>query len=215
VERLRRLWPRRQPHDHRRLPSPHPAGPRPRPGPRNRPAPLGCGNSRTTSSTPPASGGFRDLAGCGVLRLSPRRHDSDLADAQWRLIELLLPPPATAGCPEKHPRHEIVNAIPYVARTGLADRQPSTRASRLIAAKSVCNHFRWGQISPSPRANSGCHGHGRGPTPDEGEQLTAHLLRGHCLVDQRREEGAPQAAAEAADLIIGAPGEHLPKGGST
>jgi hypothetical protein len=26
--------------------------------------------------------------------------------------------------PEKHPRHEIVNAIPYVARTGLADRQP-------------------------------------------------------------------------------------------
>jgi hypothetical protein len=101
-----------------------PAGPRPRPGPRNRPAPLGCGNSRTTSSTPPASGGFRDLAGCGVLRLSPRRHDSDLADAQWRLIELLLPPPATAGRPEKHPRHEIVHAIPAVARTGLADRQP-------------------------------------------------------------------------------------------
>jgi hypothetical protein len=47
------------------------------------------------------------------------------------------------------------------------------------------------------------------------KQLTAHLLRGHCVVDQRREERAPQAAAEAADLIVGASGMHLPKWGST
>jgi Putative transposase of IS4/5 family (DUF4096) len=67
---------------------------------------------------------FATLRVAASSALSPRRHDSDLADAQWRLIELLLPPPATAGRPEKHPRHEIVNAIPYVARTGLADRQP-------------------------------------------------------------------------------------------
>jgi transposase len=52
----------------------------------------------------------------------PRRYDSDLTDAQWRLIEPLLPPPATAGRPEKHPRREIVNAILYVVRTGCAWR---------------------------------------------------------------------------------------------
>ena len=53
---------------------------------------------------------------------SPRRYDSDLTDEQWALIEPLLPPPATAGRREKHPRREIVNAILYVVRTGCAWR---------------------------------------------------------------------------------------------
>jgi transposase len=53
---------------------------------------------------------------------SPRRYDSDLTDEQWRLIEPLLPPPATAGRREKHPRRETVNAILYVVRTGCAWR---------------------------------------------------------------------------------------------
>jgi transposase len=53
---------------------------------------------------------------------SPRRYDSDLTDEQWQLIEPLLPPPATAGRREKHPRREIVNAIQYVVRTGCAWR---------------------------------------------------------------------------------------------
>jgi transposase len=53
---------------------------------------------------------------------SPRRYDSDLTDEQWRLIEPLLPPPATAGRREKHPRREIVSAILYVVRTGCAWR---------------------------------------------------------------------------------------------
>ena len=53
---------------------------------------------------------------------SPRGYDSDLTDEQWALIEPLLPPPATAGRREKHPRREIVNAILYVVRTGCAWR---------------------------------------------------------------------------------------------
>ena len=53
---------------------------------------------------------------------SPRGYDSDLPDEQWALIEPLLPPPATAGRREKHPRREIVNAILYVVRTGCAWR---------------------------------------------------------------------------------------------
>ena len=53
---------------------------------------------------------------------SPRGYDFDLTDEQWALIEPLLPPPATAGRREKHPRREIVNAILYVVRTGCAWR---------------------------------------------------------------------------------------------
>ena len=47
---------------------------------------------------------------------------TDLTDAQWSLIELLLPPPNLAGRYEKHPRREIVNAIFYLLRTGCAWR---------------------------------------------------------------------------------------------
>ena len=53
---------------------------------------------------------------------SPRRYDSDLTEAQWRLIEPLLPPPAATGRRKKHPRRAIVNAILYVVRTGCAWR---------------------------------------------------------------------------------------------
>ena len=38
-----------------------------------------------------------------------KRYPSDLTDAQWPLIEPLLPPPATSGRAEEHPRREIVN----------------------------------------------------------------------------------------------------------
>jgi transposase len=54
---------------------------------------------------------------------SPRLYPSDLTDAQWAVIEPLLPPPSTGGRPEKHPRREIVNAILYLVRTGCSWRQ--------------------------------------------------------------------------------------------
>lgn len=52
-----------------------------------------------------------------------RHYPSDLTDAQWVLIEPLLPPVKPGGRPEKHPRRDIVDAILYVVRTGCAWRQ--------------------------------------------------------------------------------------------
>jgi transposase len=52
-----------------------------------------------------------------------RCYPSDLTDAQWALVEPLLPAPNTGGRPEKHPRRDIVDAILYVVRTGCAWRQ--------------------------------------------------------------------------------------------
>jgi transposase len=51
------------------------------------------------------------------------RYPSDLTDAQWAVIEPLLPPASTGGRPEKHPRRAIVDAILYVVRTGCSWRQ--------------------------------------------------------------------------------------------
>ena len=54
-----------------------------------------------------------------------RRHTypSDLTDAQWAIIEVLLPPSRRGGRPEKRPRREILDAILYVVRTGCSWRQ--------------------------------------------------------------------------------------------
>ena len=56
--------------------------------------------------------------GQGGAVSSRRGYPSDLTDAQWALIEPLLPEPNTDGRREKHPRREIVNAILYVVRSG-------------------------------------------------------------------------------------------------
>ncbi len=55
-----------------------------------------------------------------------RAYPSDLTDAQWAIIEALLPPPRRGGRPEKHPRRAIVDAILYVVRTGCSWRQLPT-----------------------------------------------------------------------------------------
>src|SRR3954470_9127056 len=63
------------------------------------------------------------LVGQGGPVSSPRRgYPSGLTDAQWALIEPLLPEPSTDGRREKHPRREIVNAILYVVRSGCPGR---------------------------------------------------------------------------------------------
>lgn len=54
----------------------------------------------------------------GRMSSARRGYPSDLTDAQWALIEPLLPEPSVEGRREKHPRREIVNAILYVVRSG-------------------------------------------------------------------------------------------------
>ncbi len=49
-------------------------------------------------------------------------YPSDLSDAQWRILEPLLPPAKPGGRPRKVNLREVVNAIFYVLRTGCAWR---------------------------------------------------------------------------------------------
>lgn len=51
-----------------------------------------------------------------------RRYPSDLTDAQWALLEPLVPPPKPGGRPAKHGRREVVDAVLYVLRNGNAWR---------------------------------------------------------------------------------------------
>ena len=46
------------------------------------------------------------------------RYPSDLTDAQWTLLESLIPAVKSGGRPATHARREIADAILYVLRTG-------------------------------------------------------------------------------------------------
>jgi transposase len=50
------------------------------------------------------------------------RFASDLTDAEWAVLEPLLPPPSAVGRPPAWPMRELVNAIFYVLRGGVAWR---------------------------------------------------------------------------------------------
>ncbi len=51
--------------------------------------------------------------------MSKRRvYPSDLTDAEWSVLEPLIPAAKSGGRPAEHPRREIVNAVLYVLRTG-------------------------------------------------------------------------------------------------
>jgi putative transposase len=49
-------------------------------------------------------------------------YPTDLTDAEWTILESLVPAPKPGARPAKYPRREIINAIRYVLRTGCAWR---------------------------------------------------------------------------------------------
>lgn len=51
-----------------------------------------------------------------------RRYPTDLTDAQWAILEPLVPAVRPGGRPAKHARREIVDALLYVLRGGISWR---------------------------------------------------------------------------------------------
>src|ERR671917_1790236 len=67
------------------------------------------------------------------------RYETDLTDAEWAVIKPLMPEPCRCGRPRAWPLREIVNAIFYVLRGGIAwrlipkDLPPRTTVYRWFA----------------------------------------------------------------------------------
>src|SRR3954470_8193170 len=91
--------------------------------------------------------GCRSLLGTGMWTPATRRqhsrdhlrYETDLTDAEWALIEPLLPAPKPCGRPRGWPLREVLNAIFYVLRGGVAwrllptDLPPRTTVYRWFA----------------------------------------------------------------------------------
>ena len=54
--------------------------------------------------------------------MSRRRYPSDLTDAQWADLAPLLPRALPGGRPRTHPTREVVDALRYILRGGIAWR---------------------------------------------------------------------------------------------
>lgn len=55
-------------------------------------------------------------------RRPSQRYQTDMTDREWQVIEPLLPDPKAAGRPRRWPMREILNAVFYVMRGGIAWR---------------------------------------------------------------------------------------------
>jgi putative transposase len=78
-----------------------------------------------------------------------KRYVSDLTDAEWELIEPLIPPPRHGGRRRSTDMHEVVNAILYVQRTGIPWRM---LPHDFPPWKTVYHYFRWWRIESSWRS---------------------------------------------------------------
>jgi putative transposase len=82
--------------------------------------------------------------------MTRERYPSDLTDAQWAILEPLIPPPRPGGRPRKADMREVVNAICYFTREGCTWRGLPHDFPRW---KTVYNYFvawecdgTWGRI---------------------------------------------------------------------
>ena len=88
-----------------------------------------------------------------------RGYDSDLTDAQWELVEPLLPPERGGrgwGRPLTNSRREIVNAILYMARAGCSWRPgPGEDGDALSRTDLRRRRLRWtaGRLRPPNAAH--------------------------------------------------------------
>jgi len=67
------------------------------------------------------------------------RYPSDLTDAEWALIEPLIPPAQRGGRPRETDMREVMNAVRYVLRTGCQWR----RAPKDFPPRSTAYSYFW------------------------------------------------------------------------
>ncbi len=128
------------------------------------------------------------------------RYETDLTDAEWRLVAPLLPAPKRTGRPLSWPLREIVNAIFYVMRGGIAWRLlPSDLPPKSTALSLVCGLAGRGRVRgaepcvaddrPRTQRSRSLPERLRHRQPEREDQRSRRAARLRC----RQEDHGPQA----------------------
>ena len=115
-------------------------------------------------------------------------YGSDVTDAEWLILSPFLPAPRRCGCPRKWEMREVVNAIFYVLRRGIAwsllpkDLPPWPTAYRWFARPPSRTAMARGRCC-GPRAQAGDSWHSAMPmaaTPAPGSATPAQSVWRWC-----------------------------------
>ena len=103
---------------------------------------------------------MKDQAAASAKR---KPYDSDLTDAQWSVLEPLLPPPKRRVRPRKTDPREVVNALICALRSGCAWRMIP---HDLPPWQTVYTYFRkWKRDGTLKRIHDALRADGRNPEP--------------------------------------------------
>ena len=120
-------------------------------------------------------------------------YPTDLSDAEWQIIEPLLPQPKTRrGRPRKHSYREILNGIFYVLRSGCAWRM---LPHDFPAWQTVYHYFRqWRRDGTWERLHKALHRQTRAQA-GRNEEPSAAILDSQSV--KTTEKGGPGVTTQA------------------
>ena len=127
------------------------------------------------------------------------RYASHLTDAEWALIEPLLPPASSLGRPRETDLRSVVNAILYMASTGCQWRQLPKEFPPYSTVQSY--FYAWSREGVFASVNHALvmaarEKAGRDASPSAGviDSQSVKTKRGAARLRRRQEDQGPQAA---------------------
>ena len=113
------------------------------------------------------------------------KYPSDLTDEEWSVIETLIPGPSKLGRPPKYEKREVVDAIFYLVRSGIAWRM----MPKDLPPWRICYHYfaKWKEDGVWEKVHDELRGYVRYRSGKKSPERCGHRLAKRANCSQRRD----------------------------